>query len=74
MDSLTSLSEVSENLFLFVFILSLVFLGVCIYAYFFDAVRNQTSNEKRSAGVHQKKIKSSSKEYVLSESALHFEQ
>ena len=39
MDSSASLSETSENIFLFVFISSFASFEVCIYAYFFDAVR-----------------------------------
>ena len=38
MDSPTSFSEVSENVFLFAFISWFVSFGVCIYVYFFDAV------------------------------------
>ena len=48
MDFSTSASETSENLILFVFISSFSFLfGVCICVqYFFDKLRNQTSNRK----------------------------
>lgn len=62
MDSSTTLSEASEHVFLFAFILSLVSLAVytftCIYIYiyFFETVK------KISSKVHQKKVRSSSKE------------
>ena len=58
MNSSTSTTEASENLFLLVFILLFVSSGVCIYA----CSGNQIS--KISIRVNQKNIRSSSKEYV----------
>ena len=58
MNSSTSTTEASENLFLLVFISLFVSSGVCIYA----CSGNQIS--KISIRVNQKNIRSSSKEYV----------
>ena len=58
MNSSTSTTEASENLFLLVFISLFVSSGVCIYA----CSGNQISNI--SIRVNQKNIGSSSKEYV----------
>ena len=59
MDSLTSITETSENVIFFAFISLLVSFGICIYVkQFFD------SKTEISTRVIQKKSKSSSKEYV----------
>ena len=59
------MKETSEN----VFILRLVSFGVCIQIqyseYFCDVVRDKTPKNKISTWVNQKKINSSSKEYVM---------
>ena len=58
MDSSTSSSETSKNVFLFVFISLFVSFEVCKnMQHFFDSVRNQASDKKS-------KITSSLKEYV----------
>ena len=64
MDSSTSTSEISEKVYLFVFISSNVFFVVCIFVqYFFDAVKNQFSNKKyilelikKGSKVHEKNL------------------
>ena len=66
MNSSTSTTEASENLFLLVFISLFVSSGVCIYA----CSGNQISNI--SIRVNQKNIRSSSKEYVT-RAALNFD-
>ena len=59
-DFSTSISETSENVYLFVFISWLVSFGVCIYIqYFFDVVRNKLQTKNIYARVDEKKIKSS---------------
>ena len=60
MDSSTSTSKTSENVFLFVFILSSVSFGVCFYVC--SLITN--FKEKISTRANQKMIKSSSKDYV----------
>ena len=64
MDFLTSASENSESVFLFVFTASFVSFAVCFYVqYFFDVVWNHTSNRKSlgeiiiiRSKVHQKNV------------------
>ena len=60
MDSLTSTSKTSENVFLFIFILSPVSFGVCFYVC--SLITN--FKEKISTRANQKMIKNSSKDYV----------
>ena len=63
-DVLTSISEISKNVYLFVSLSWLVSFGVCInMQYFFDTVRNKAPKNKYI--VNQKKIKNSRKEHVM---------
>ena len=65
-DSSISLFETVQNVYLFVLILE---LGVCInMQYFFDVVKNQTSDKKYLNKVTHKKIKSSWKYHATWES------
>ena len=74
MDSSTSTSETSENVFLLVFISSLVFFGVRIHEkYFFHKLKNQTSNGRPILELFKKRSKLHQRN-MSRESALNFHQ
>ena len=61
MNSSTSTSETSKDIFLYVFISSFSSFGLCIYLY----SRKLNFKQKISVRVNQKKSKSSPKEYIV---------
>ena len=64
MDSPLSTPEAGKNIYVFVFISSLISFGVCIYVVFLWCSEKSSFKQKLSTSVNKKKTTGAWKEYI----------